>query len=207
MAALARHESALQNGAHSRRIAVRHRRGGAAAPGHHRCLRLSWPAATLSITQAPERHGPSAPTAARLARQAVAARLEAGFAGSRGAGAAAVGGVTAAPRSRRGGVHPGGPRGDTDGAPVGSLPHPNLPWQEGHHPGRPAAESPERFATLMSGTTRTTIVDPSPGACRARLQHVRPRIPTLVELSEHRVAIASILNSTDHASSFAGILD
>ena len=49
-------------------------------------------------------------------RQGVAGCLGPRVSGPRGAGAEAIGGFTGARPPRRGGVHPGGPRGDADGA-------------------------------------------------------------------------------------------
>ena len=97
-------------------VAVRHRRRGGAAPGHHRCLRFPRGGATLPSTQAPQRARPSARTAARFGRQGVAGCLGPRVSGPRGAGAEAIGGFTGARPPGRVGVHPGGPRGDADGA-------------------------------------------------------------------------------------------
>ena len=86
-----------------------------AAAGHQRCLRFPRGGASVPTAQAAQRARSSARTAARLGRQGVAGCLGPRFSGPRGAGAGAVGGVTGARPPGRGGVHPGGPRGDADG--------------------------------------------------------------------------------------------
>ena len=87
-------------------VAVRHRWGTRAAPGHHGRLRLSWRGATLPSAQAQERDRPSARAAARVCQQGIAGRLGPRFGQSRGAGARAAGRVAGARPPGRCGVHP-----------------------------------------------------------------------------------------------------